>query len=402
MSAIQSSIVLPKTAVNGEMGVPPTTPTISTTFQKINTTDRATQGLERAKGVAGYLPHAYHTATTITLSTCANGVKDTELSIWTTTDLRHLLTRLVSIAVGAKDGAYFIRCTGSKRTNGDTADNADILILDGDKRIDRDTGEVLDGAPDPALVHGVLKAAGINHIIFTSYSNGKDGADFYKYRVVILIKYNRAQLPTLLDHIHERLHDAGVMLFNVPENRSWAQAWYFPRCPQERLHLFKSFHYLDGAVLDAGQWCSDYLAKHPAPAAEPKPKKSTAERIKASQNKIDPIRLFNNHWKSPVNYLLTQGYKPKGSRLLHPLSQSGVPNVQVCKNCNDGVERVFSHGGSDPLSDSYAHDAFDCFAILEHGGDFMAALLDITRTWTVNGMTIEDFNRMMHNQGGSL
>ncbi|MDP3877157.1 MAG: hypothetical protein Q8Q50_09260 [Methylobacter sp.] len=336
----------------------------------------------------------------ITLSTCPNGVRDTELSIWNT-DYRHLLARLVNVAVGDKDGSYFVRPTGTKRTNSDTADNADILILDGDKRIDRDTGEVLDGAPDPALVHGVLKAASINHIIFTSYSNGKDGADFYKYRVVILIKYNRAQLATLLDHIHERLHNAGVMLFNVPENRSWAQAWYFPRCPQERLHLFQSFHYLDGAVLDAGQWCTDYLAKHPAPA-EPTANKSAPARLKSAQNRVDPIRLFNNHWKSPVNYLLTQGYKPKGNRLLHPLSQSKVAGVQICKSCADGVERVFSHGGSDPLSNGYAHDAFDCFAILEHGGNLLDALLDIARTWTVNGMTIESFNRMMHNQGGSL
>ena len=334
----------------------------------------------------------------ITLSVCPNGVKDTALSIWnTTTD--SLAKRLSTCTVGGKDGAYFIRCTGRKRSNSDTADTAPILIMDGDSHIDCDTGEVVDGAPAPALVHEALKANGINHILFTSYSNGKHGADFHKYRVVIPVKYGREQLPTLLDHVHELLNDAEVMLFNVPENRSWAQAWYFPRCPEDRKHLFKSFNYWGGKALDAGQLCDDYLARHPAPA-EPTAAKSAPARLQSAQNRLDPIRLFNDYWKSPVNYLLTQGYKPKGNRLLHPLSQSGVAGIQLCKNCHDGVERVFSHGGSDPLSDSYAHDAFDCFVILEHGGAQLDAVLEIARGWTVNGMTIEQFNRTMYRQGG--
>ncbi len=328
---------------------------------------------------------------TFTIAGCSGGVKNTALQPWTT-DNNGLAKSLTTAVIGDKDGHYFIRCTGSKRTNADTASTANILVLDGDSQIDRDTGEVIDGAPDPALVHDVLKAAGINHIIFSSYSNGKNRADYYKYRVVIPVQYSRAQLPTLLDHIHERLHNAGVMLFNVPENRCWAQAWYLPRCPQERLHLFKSFTYLDGDVLDAGQLCADYLAKHPTPTAEPTPKKSEPARVTSAQGKIDPIRLFNEHWQSPVNYLLTQGYRVRGPRLIRPGSQTGAPAVQICQACADGVERIYSHGG-DPLNDDYAHDAFDCFVILEHGGDFMAALLEVARSWTVNGVTIETFNR---------
>ena len=144
----------------------------------------------------------------ITISVCKNGVKDTDLSIWNTTP-DSLVKRLTNCIVGDKDGAYFIRTTGSKRTNTDTTDMAPLLILDGDSHIDRDTGEVLDGAPAPAFVHDVLKANGINHIVFTSYSNGKHGADFHKYRVVILISYSREQLPTLLDYMHELLHKQG-------------------------------------------------------------------------------------------------------------------------------------------------------------------------------------------------
>ncbi|MDP3877012.1 MAG: hypothetical protein Q8Q50_08520 [Methylobacter sp.] len=335
----------------------------------------------------------------ISLAVGKNGVKDIKLTRWNTTP-QSLAKRLSTCAVGDKDGPYYIRCTGSKRTNADTADSAGILPIDGDSRIDRDTGEVLDGAPDPALVHDALKALGISHIIYSSHSNGKHGADYHKYRAVIFVSYNREQLPTLLDYIHETLHAAGVMLFNVPENRSWAQAWYFPRCPEDRLHLFRSYSYLNGAVLDAGQLCADYLIKH-SPQTEPKAEKSAAPRLKSSKNQVDPIELFNNYWKSPVTYLLSLGYKARGNRLLHPLSQSGVAGVQVCKNCIDGVERVFSHGGNDPLADGRAHDAFDCFVILEHGGAFDAALLDIARNWKVNGMTVEAFNRRAWKQGGS-
>lgn len=257
----------------------------------------------------------------ITLSICNNGVKNTDLSIWNT-EQPSLVKRLTNCTVGEKDGSYFIRTTGMTRNNTDTDSIASILILDGDKQIDASTGEVLEGAPDPAIVSEALKTSGINHILFSSYSNGKDGADFHKYRVVIPVSYSREQLPTLLDYVHELLHDAGAMLFNVAENRSWAQAWYFPRCPQERIHLFKSFDYWGGADLDAGQLCRDYLVLHPV-QAEPTPKKSEPARIKSAKNRLDPIRLFNDYWKSPVNYLLTQGYKPKGNRLLHPLSQSG-------------------------------------------------------------------------------
>lgn len=334
----------------------------------------------------------------ITISVCKNGVKDTDLSTLNATQ-DSLVKLFTEPTVGPKDGAYFIRTTGSKRTNTDTTDTASILILDGDSRIDRDTGEVVDGAPPPVLVHEALKANRINHVLYTSHSHGKHGADYHKYRAVIPVKYSREQLPVLLDAVHEPLHNSEVMLFNVAENRSWAQAWYFPRCPQERLHLFESFAYLDGNELNADQICNDYLARHPAPA-EPTAKKSDPARSKSAQNRIDPIQLFNDYWKSPVNYLLTQGYKPKGNRLLHPLSQSMVAGVHICRNCKDGVERVFSHG-SDPLNDGYPHDAFDCFTILEHGSDFTAALLEIARNWTVNGMTIEAFNRKAYKRAQS-
>jgi len=47
--------------------------------------------------------------------------------------------------------------------------------------------------------------------------------------------------------------------------------------------------------------------------------------------------------------------------------------VFLLHDCTDGIERVFSHGG-DALNNGFAHDAFDCYRILECGRDMGKAL----------------------------
>jgi RecA-family ATPase len=41
--------------------------------------------------------------------------------------------------------------------------------------------------------------------------------------------------------------------------------------------------------------------------------------------------------------------------------------------------KVFSHHASDPLADEHAHDAFDVYRILEHGGDMRAAIQEAAK-----------------------
>jgi hypothetical protein len=77
-------------------------------------------------------------------------------------------------------------------------------------------------------------------------------------------------------------------------------------------------------------------------------------------------------------------------RYIRPSSESKAPGVVIMRNCADGIERAFSHGG-DVLNDSYAHDAFDCFRLLERGGDLNKAL-----NWS-NSITKN--NQRMHMQG---
>lgn len=105
----------------------------------------------------------------------------------------------------------------------------------------------------------------------------------------------------------------------------------------------------------------------------PKIAKGLPQQGKQLPGMRDPIREFNQSW-SVADILIRNGYKPKGrDRFIRPGSESKAPGVRIMRNCADGIERAFSHG-SDILNDSYAHDAFDCFCLLECGGDYAKAL----------------------------
>lgn len=71
------------------------------------------------------------------------------------------------------------------------------------------------------------------------------------------------------------------------------------------------------------------------------------------------------------------GYRKKGKRWLAPSSSTRIPGV-VLFNDQDHV-KCYSHHGSDPLADGYAHDAFDVLTMLYHNGDIKSALDEAAR-----------------------
>lgn len=74
-----------------------------------------------------------------------------------------------------------------------------------------------------------------------------------------------------------------------------------------------------------------------------------------------------------IEDMLTQsGYRQKGKRWLCPSSSTKIPGVVVFQD--QGHQRCYSHHGSDPLADGYAHDAFDILCTLQYNGDVKAAL----------------------------
>ncbi len=319
-------------------------------------------------------------------------ISNTTLKAWNPTDEEFKLTLSTAI-IGTKDGPYLVRCAGTQRTNTGTEKIAYILIIDGDSRID-ENGEVVSGAPDPTEVSQVLGPDGleISHIISSSHSNGATkeeldaksidsgglyGADYHKYRVYIICTFTPEQLPALLEYLFNELHKAGVMLAPVPENRTWAQAWYLPRVPDKaRLELHK-FIDVSGAILDVEQIYTDWLSIQPA-VEEP----VFVERKDSAKNdgERDPIGEFNqSHTVHDV--LVRNGYVQIGKRYQRPNSSSNTPGVSLCKNTKDGKDRIYSHGG-DVLNDGYSHDAFDCMLLLEFNGDWSKALnwnADITK-----------------------
>lgn len=94
-----------------------------------------------------------------------------------------------------------------------------------------------------------------------------------------------------------------------------------------------------------------------------KPQKG--ENIEGWRN---PIAEFNQAY-SVADVLIRNGYEDVGKdRFIRPNSSSKAAGAVISSKCADCIERVYSHGG-DVLNDGFAHDAFDCMRLLEHGGE---------------------------------
>ena len=182
--------------------------------------------------------------------------------------------------LGGKDGSYFIRCGGTKRTNDGTTQTAAILILDGDKGLDGGS------APHPQDVHNALLGLGINHCIYSSYSNTPDT---HKYRVVIPCEYARDKLKPLLGWLFGKLHAKGVELANAPENATWSQAWFFPRVSEHSRACFTHYVHLDGVDL------------HPSHIPQRTPAVPAGVRTPSSHTPA------TDNWKQRLDAVMEQG-----------------------------------------------------------------------------------------------
>lgn len=102
------------------------------------------------------------------------------------------------------------------------------------------------------------------------------------------------------------------------------------------------------------------------PWAPKKPPPPPPQRPPPSHDVIDAFNAAH----SLAAILEQHGYQRKGNRYLAPSSSSKIPGVTLFQDETFCV----SHHASDTLSDGKAHDAFDVYRLLEHGGDVSAAV----------------------------
>ena len=135
-----------------------------------------------------------------------------------------------------------------------------------------------------------------------------------------------------------------------------------PTIPDDLYAFWLAYADRDSGVREA---VADLCPWKPAAAVKRPPHRARS----ASTEHGDVIGQFNRC--NDVGSMLEQhGYKRKGKRYLAPSSSTVIPGVVILD------DKCFSHHGSDPLADGYAHDAFDLLVTLGHGGDFAAAVKD--------------------------
>lgn len=289
---------------------------------------------------------------------------------------QQLAARLRSPKQGGKDGSYYIRggdLVAPKRAD-ENLRSAELVILDGDSRIDPETGEILSGAPPMPEVCSILRDLGIAYIAHTSHSykpvNG-GGQPHWKYRIVIPARIRTPEeLDASVQWILDQLHARGCWLADVTENRKWSQPWYLPRV--ERPDAFLADVNEAGGMFPVDQarvWLKERQKREQVEA-----KVATSTSIASGD-----IDAFNKqHGAEWVRSKLeSQCYKfvfKDGDKLrfIRPGSESGTPGVVVFRGSR-GDWCVYSHhGAADPLSNRVS-DPFDLVAIFDHGGDRKAA-----------------------------
>lgn len=305
-----------------------------------------------------------------------------------------LWQRIQKPRVGPKDGSYYIR--GGDLTVPERADEhlrtAELVILDGDRRIDPETGESIPGAPPLHEVTRVLAALGINHLAHTSHSYraiGEDGATFWKYRILVPCRLqNENDLNDAIDFLFAALYREGVYLDDVRENRVWSQPWYLPRVEKpEHLEHYIAHRYDGGSFLDIAPIRRYADERRQREQAERKAQ--TAPPVSMPQPGTDsPALAFNReHGLSWIrDTLASLGYRfayfdkrHDAYRYISPTSETKTAGVVVMRGSRGDWIVYSHHGAHDPLSGKVT-DAFSLYAHAEHGGSLSQAARSLIRS----------------------
>lgn len=157
--------------------------------------------------------------------------------------------------------------------------------------------------------------------------------------------------------LHPETKQPYAWLPQMPEHRGELEL-----LPPELLILWERWDKARQQMLDACPWAQPETdSQHPDPQ----------QRWKGSLQQ-SVIAAFNQAYRAE-DILERNGYHRVGSRYICPSSSTRLAGVTFLEG------RVYSHHGSDPLADGHAHDAFDVWRILEHGGDWRKAVQEAAK-----------------------
>jgi hypothetical protein len=315
-----------------------------------------------------------------------------------------ITSELAKIKVGAKDGSGWIPADieVGPRTS-DRVKSVSLLVLD----IEADAEPVKDESGNPVLDangdiikkvigpeppdFGAMLAEvelwGWRCILHTSYSHTDEHP---RFRLVLDV--GRLLQPAEIKPLG--LHVAGLLgIDDCIDTKCLepARLFYLPRAPEERVALFRHTT-LDGVAIDVDTLLGD------ARSIEAAQKLALKKRRSGKSESV--IDAFND--AHDVGLILQQsGYEPKGrKRWLYPESTTGMPGVRLLPD-QGGKQMIYSSHGGDPLNDGHAHDAFDLWRILNHGGDMRAAVRDAASVLGMDRHDAVDLSALIARIGGT-
>lgn len=307
--------------------------------------------------------------------------KDAPVSKVTSIAWPALVAMLADVKIGPKNGAGWMPAeidTGPRTAARVRSISYVVLDIEAEAvAVNGDDGEPITDThgervkraigPEPPGVDDMLaelELFGWRAFVHTSYSHGPEHA---RYRVVFDL--SRPLLPAELRPLV--MHIAALIGVSDCVDKVCAEParlFYLPRCPAERVELFRHGR-VEGDPLDVDELLND--------AAKIERAHQAARSRRHGERSGGVIDAFNA--AHDIGTILARhGYIARGRRRwLHPSSTTGEPGVRLLPDSTP--ERVFSSHGSDPLNDGHAHDCFDVYRILDHGGDLRAAVKEAAR-----------------------
>jgi len=302
-----------------------------------------------------------------------------------------LITTLQSPEVGTKGGSYFTICTFKDDYR--NSDNAQYplqgVVLDLDKRIDRETGEAIDGAPPLELAHKALVERGIKHVLYSSHSHLSVDDGYHRGRVVVPCRINtQEEHKAVVNWLFELLRESGVMAVTSDESLTVPQPWFLPRIREAGAPFYFAQHTKSKTPLAIGEavaWHEELEREIASTIPESGPARDLDPNSPIDKFCMDHgidyvVELLREHgfplfYSSMINNLPSY-------HLMTPSSSNQRPGINVYSGRDNGKVLVCSHhtGNHCPLWKRQQEikqevlDAFEVFVLLVHKGDREAAL----------------------------